>query len=82
MNEQVACRTMLKYSHKTLIMYLGVYSDKDKFKLFSKEKYPLIMHYEWPKRYQRDNLVLIGRLSQAKTDEILLLLSSSLSSLS
>jgi hypothetical protein len=32
MNEQVACWTILKYSHKTLIIYLGVYSDKDKYK--------------------------------------------------
>ena len=34
MNEQVACRTILKYNHKTLIMYLGVYLGKDKFQWF------------------------------------------------
>jgi len=44
MNEQVACRTILICSHKTLIIYLGVYSDKDKFNWFSKVTCLLIMH--------------------------------------
>jgi hypothetical protein len=41
--EQVACRRILKHSHTAWIIYLGVYSDKDKFKGFKKVKYLLIM---------------------------------------
>jgi hypothetical protein len=41
--EQVAGSRISKYSHAAWIIYLGVYSDKDKFKWFNKVKYLLIM---------------------------------------